>query len=383
MNFDNYDPGQLYDEMFENSGKARPSVSGLIERLNGLSDGELKRRQQAAELALLNMGITFSVYGDEGGIEKIFPFDIIPRIIATADWQTLESGLRQRIQALNSFISDVYGDQRVIKEKIVPEDLILSCPAYREQCAGIKPPKGVWCHITGTDIIRSDNGAFLVLEDNLRCPSGVSYVLENRLIMKRVFPQVFENLNVRPVDDYPNRLLETLQCLSRRNNPSIVVLTPGIYNSAYFEHSFLAQQMGVELVEGRDLVVMDDHVYMRTTKGFERVDVIYRRVDDDFMDPSVFRKDSVLGVPGLMEAYKKGNVALANAPGTGIADDKVIYSYVPELIRFYLDEEQTCRNWLLKRLAAQAVTGCWWDPILLKPRLMPSVNRWKLNRETT
>jgi hypothetical protein len=318
MNFDRYDPGNFYDEMFQPSGEARAAVSALIERINGLSEGELSRRQQAAELALLNMGITFSVYGDESGIEKIFPFDIIPRIIAPADWQTLESGLRQRIRALNMFIGDVYDEQRVIKENVVPEDLILSCPAYRTACAGMKPPKGVWCHITGTDIIRSDDGTFLVLEDNLRCPSGVSYVLENRLIMKRVFPQVFENLHVRPVDDYPNRLLETLQCLSSRENPSIVVLTPGIYNSAYFEHSFLAQQMGVELVEGRDLVAVDDHVYMRTTKGFERVDVIYRRIDDDFIDPNVFREDSVLGVPGLMEAYKKGNVALANAPGTGV-----------------------------------------------------------------
>lgn len=344
MNFNNYDPGDFYDEMIEARGVARIEGSDLLESLSALSKDQIRQRQRAAELALLNMGITFSVYGDESGLEKIFPFDIIPRIIFFSDWQILETGLKQRIQALNLFLSDIYKTQRIIKEKIIPEDLILSCPAYRKQCIGITPPNDIWCHITGTDIIRSDDGTFMVLEDNLRCPSGVSYVLENRSIMKRILPQVFETLNVRPVEDYPNRLLETLQSLSNREKPTIVVLTPGIYNSAYFEHSFLAQQMGVQLVEGRDLVVKDNYVFMRTTKGFERVDVIYRRIDDDFIDPNVFRKDSVLGIPGLMDVYQKGNIALANAPGTGVADDKVVYSYVTDMIKFYLDQEPILPN---------------------------------------
>ena len=344
MNFNNYNPEHFFDEMFESSGATRSEVRAIVDRLNALSREEIRQRQTAAELALLNMGITFSVYGDEKGLEKIFPFDIIPRIIPSRDWQVLEAGLRQRIQALNLFIADIYKDQRIIREKIIPREVIESCSAFRRECMNLQPPNGVWCHITGTDIIRAGSGEFMVLEDNLRCPSGVSYVLENRSIMKRVFPQVFESLNVRPVDDYSNRLLETLQLLSSREKPTIVVLTPGKYNSAYFEHSFLARQMGVELVEGQDLVVKDDFVFMRTTRGFEQVDVIYRRIDDDFLDPTVFRADSVLGIPGLMQAYRKGHVALANAPGTGVADDKVVYSYVPEMVRFYLTEEPILAN---------------------------------------
>ncbi|HQU73956.1 MAG TPA: circularly permuted type 2 ATP-grasp protein, partial [Calditrichia bacterium] len=344
MNFNNYNPEHFFDEMFESSGATRSEVRAIVDRLNALSREEIRQRQTAAELALLNMGITFSVYGDEKGLEKIFPFDIIPRIIPSRDWQVLEAGLRQRIQALNLFIADIYKDQRIIREKIIPREVIESCSAFRRECMNLQPPNGVWCHITGTDIIRAGSGEFMVLEDNLRCPSGVSYVLENRSIMKRVFPQVFESLNVRPVDDYSNRLLETLQILSPREKPTIVVLTPGKYNSAYFEHSFLARQMGVELVEGQDLVVKDDFVFMRTTRGFEQVDVIYRRIDDDFLDPTVFRADSVLGIPGLMQAYRKGHVALANAPGTGVADDKVVYSYVPEMVRFYLTEEPILAN---------------------------------------
>ncbi|HQV33581.1 MAG TPA: circularly permuted type 2 ATP-grasp protein, partial [Calditrichia bacterium] len=292
MNFNNYNPEHFFDEMFESSGATRSEVRAIVDRLNALSREEIRQRQTAAELALLNMGITFSVYGDEKGLEKIFPFDIIPRIIPSRDWQVLEAGLRQRIQALNLFIADIYKDQRIIREKIIPREVIESCSAFRRECMNLQPPNGVWCHITGTDIIRAGSGEFMVLEDNLRCPSGVSYVLENRSIMKRVFPQVFESLNVRPVDDYSNRLLETLQILSPREKPTIVVLTPGKYNSAYFEHSFLARQMGVELVEGQDLVVKDDFVFMRTTRGFEQVDVIYRRIDDDFLDPTVFRADS-------------------------------------------------------------------------------------------
>jgi uncharacterized circularly permuted ATP-grasp superfamily protein len=288
------------------------------------------------------MGITFNVYGDEAGTEKIFPFDIIPRIVEAAEWEKVERGLMQRIQTLNLFIDDIYHDQRVLKDGVIPPELIHSAKSYRTQCAGFDPPRGIWCHITGTDLVRDRDGTLYVLEDNLRCPSGVSYVLENRLVMKRTFPQMFETSSrVRPVDYYPSRLLDVLQYLapSGVEKPRVVVLTPGVYNSAYFEHSFLARQMGVELVEGRDLVVADGQVRMRTTRGFEQIDVIYRRIDDDFLDPLMFRSDSLLGVPGLMEVYRKGGVSLVNAPGTGVADDKVVYAYVPKLVKYYLDED--------------------------------------------
>src|SRR6266511_5747154 len=287
------------------------------------------------------MGITFHVYGDSAGTERIFPFDIIPRIVGSAEWQWIERGLKQRVSALNLFINDIYHEQKIIKDKVIPEGLIHSARSFRQACVGLNPPRGIWCHITGTDLVRDSGGQIYVLEDNLRCPSGVSYVLENRQVLKRTFPQVFEASRVRPVDDYPSRLLEMLQYLAPDSvtSPTVVVLTPGLYNSAYFEHAFLAQQMGVELVEGRDLVVADGFVFMRTTKGLQRVDVIYRRLDDDFLDPLTFRSDSLLGVPGLFEAYQAGHVALANAPGTGVADDKVIYAYVPKIIRYYLGED--------------------------------------------
>ncbi|PLX42414.1 MAG: hypothetical protein C0609_09590 [Deltaproteobacteria bacterium] len=344
--FNNYELEGFFDEMLDNSLEARPSALALLEKLDELNWDELKRRQSAAEKALLQAGITFNVYGADGGTERIFPFDIIPRIISAEDWKQIESGLKQRVHALNLFIDDIYHEQRIVKEKVVPEEILKSAGSFREQCVGINPPRGIWCHITGTDLVRDADGRFYVLEDNLRCPSGVSYVLENRQVMKRTFPQVFESSGVRPVSDYSSHLHQTLEYLAPDSvhAPTVGVLTPGIYNSAYFEHSFLAKQMGVDLVEGRDLIVDDGWVMMRTTKGFERVDVLYRRIDDDFIDPRVFRKDSMLGVPGLMEAYRRGRVALANGPGTGVADDKVIYAYVPKIIEFYLGEEAILPN---------------------------------------
>ncbi len=295
---------------------------------------------------MLNLGITFNVYGHNDGTEKIFPFDIIPRIIDIKEWQTIEKGLKQRIHAINLFLDDIYNDQKILKDKIIDEELIKSSSSFRPECIGLKPHKGIWCHITGTDLVRDADGQFYVLEDNLRCPSGISYVLENRQITKRTFPQLFGSLKVAPVSDYPSKLIDMLQYISpeKRNTPTIAVLTPGVYNSAYFEHSFLARQMGVELVEGRDLVVENDYLYMQTTKGLKKIDVLYRRIDDDFLDPRTFRTDSVLGVAGLMNVYKKGNVVLANAPGTGIADDKAVYAYVPEMIKYYLGEEAIIPN---------------------------------------
>lgn len=347
FSFDHYRTNGFYDELFEGPGLPRPNSEFLIRRIHSLPKEELLRRQTAAEAALLALGITFNVYGSDDGTDKIFPFDIIPRIVDGRDWDEIERGLKQRIYALNLFINDVYHDAKIVKDGIVPEHLLYSATCYREACAGLNPPKGVWCHITGTDLVRDKDGRFYVLEDNLRCPSGVSYVLENRQLLKRTFPIVFEASGVRPVDNYPNKLLETLCAVapeSASTTPRVVVLTPGIYNSAYFEHSFLAQQMGEELVEGSDLVVRDGYVYMRTTVGFERVDVIYRRLDDDFLDPKAFLPDSMLGVPGLMEVYKAGRVTLANAPGTGIADDKAVYAYVPRIIKYYLGEDPILPN---------------------------------------
>jgi uncharacterized circularly permuted ATP-grasp superfamily protein len=345
-NFHNYAPESFYDEIMDEKGEPRQGTGLLVHKINDLPPGELIRRQEAAERSLFRMGITFNVYGDSAGTEKIFPFDIIPRIVSAQDWDLIERGLAQRIRALNLFIADIYSEQRIVKENIVPEFLLQTCKAIRPQCAGLKPPRGVWCHITGTDLVRGGDGTIYVLEDNLRCPSGVSYVLQNRFVMKRSFPSLFDMCHVRAVDDYPSRLLRLLQSLSVRSGtePTVVVLTPGVFNSAYYEHTFLAQQMGVELVEGRDLTVRDGFVFMRSTHGFKKVDVIYRRIDDDFLDPLHFRPDSLLGVPGLIDSYRKGNVALANAPGTGVADDKAIYAFVPDMIRFYLSEEAILPN---------------------------------------
>jgi uncharacterized circularly permuted ATP-grasp superfamily protein len=346
MNFDTYDPEGFYDELILKTGCPRDFAKLLTQRLGDMDDADLIKRQKAAEAVLLQMGITFTVYGEAQGTERIFPFDIVPRIVEAKEWEHIERGLRQRIYALNQFVDDLYHDQKIIKDKIIPEHVIRSGKAYRPECADLNPQRGIWCHITGLDLVRDGNGEIYVLEDNLRVPSGVSYVLENRAVLKRTFPEVFQAMHVRPVEDYPNRLLETLQFLAPASlsHPNVVVLTPGMYNSAYYEHSFLAQQMGVELVEGRDLIVENGFVFMRTTKGMERVDVIYRRVDDDFLDPKVFRKDSLLGVPGVMDAYRQGHVALANAPGTGVADDKVVYAYVPQIIKYYLGEDPILPN---------------------------------------
>ena len=346
VRFASYDLAGFYDELFEEPGVPRPGGEFLVNLLTNLPDGELQRRQAAAEQALLHLGITFTVNGDNEGTERIFPFDVIPRILPAADFDVIERGLRQRIFALNEFINDIYHDQKIVHDGVVPEFVIRSASAYIPDLAGLDVPRDVWCHIGGTDLVRDRDGTFYVLEDNLRCPSGVSYVLENRQVLKRTFPQVFAATNVRPVDDYPNRLLETLQYLAPDGvySPTVVVLTPGPYNSAYFEHSFLAMQMGVELVQGSDLVVIDGWVHMRTTKGLQRVDVIYRRLNDEFLDPLAFRPDSLLGVPGLMDVYRAGRVALANAPGTGIADDKVVYAYVPDIIRYYTGSDPILPN---------------------------------------
>ncbi len=345
---ENYDPQaeSFYDELFEAIGKPRPSAAPLLEWMSRLSATELQQYQKTAQVALFKLGVTFNVYSDNQGVERVFPFDILPRIIAAQDWEWLAKGLKQRIQALNLFIADIYGPQQILKDGKVPRSIIESAPGFLPPCQGLEPPQKVWCHITGTDLVRDRTGEWYVLEDNLRVPSGVSYVLENRRVMKSTFPNIFQTMAIQPVDDYPSELLETLLNLAppQLPNPTVAVLTPGIFNSAYYEHSFLAQQMGVELVEGRDLVVVDGYLQMRTTKGLRRVDVLYRRLDDAFLDPQVFRPDSFLGVPGLMAVYRAGRVALANAPGTGVADDKVVYAYVPEMIRYYLAEEPILNN---------------------------------------
>lgn len=346
LNFDSYDTGPFYDEMFLGPGKPRSGTRLLMEKLRSLSQHELFARQAAAEKAFFDMGITFAVYGDEQGTEKIFPFDIVPRIIESNEWKMLEKGLKQRIFALNLFLNDIYHDQKIIKDKVVPKDIVETSAGYFPECHGLNPPLGVWSHITGTDLVRDEHGAFYVLEDNLRSPSGVSYVLANRQILKRTFPLAFSASRVRSVDNYPSMLLDMLYSIapSTPNKPNVVLLTPGVFNSAYYEHSFLAQQTGITLVEGADLVVHEGYVHMRTTRGLFRVDVIYRRIGEDFLDPKVFRKDSLLGVPGIMEIYRQGRIALANAPGTGVADDKAVYSYVPSIIKYYLDEDPIIPN---------------------------------------
>lgn len=335
-----------YDEMFVAEGEPRAVSREFVDRLVSIPEGELRVRQQAAELNLSNMGITFNVYGHEEGTEKVWPFDLLPRIIADQEWSRIEAGLEQRIYALNLFVDDIYNEQRILNDGVVPREMILSAPTYRPQMIGFSPSQRVWCHISGVDLVRNRDGTIYVLEDNLRTPSGVSYVLENREIMKRAFAKVFEGMSIAPIEAYPEQLLRTLlDCAPpHATNPTAVVLTPGIYNSAYFEHTFLAQQMGVELVQGSDLIVVDHFVYMRTTHGLQRVDVIYRRIDDDFLDPQCFRPDSCLGVAGLIDAYRRGNVSLANAPGTGIADDKAIYSYVPAIIKYYLGVDPILEN---------------------------------------
>ncbi len=335
-----YKTDNFFDEMFESPQSPRPHYRQFCKRLSELSMKEFDRRRRQADQVFLNQGITFTVYGDPQQTERIFPFDLIPRIIPNSEWQHIEQGLRQRIHALNDFLGDIYGKQQILKDKIVPRELVEGSAEFLPDLVGFRPEKNIFVHISGVDLIRDEKGTYTVLEDNLRVPSGISYVLENRVVMKQVFPNLFSRMRVRPIDHYPNQLLENLRYLAPRSveNPTIVLLTPGVHNSAYFEHTYLALQMGIELVEGQDLVVEGDRIYMKTTEGLRAIDVIYRRIDDSFLDPEVFRSDSTLGVPGLMRAYRAGNVTLINAVGTGIADDKAIYAYVPKMIKYYLNE---------------------------------------------
>ncbi len=344
FSFEQYDNEGFYDEMFTPSGDIRPGYQHFKDRVEQLTKLEFQRRQISAERALMAMGITFNVYSENEGTERIMPVDIIPRIVHAQEWEKMEKGLIQRITALNLFLADIYSDQKIIKDGIIPREVIYSSKNFLEPCMGIKPPKNIWIHITGTDLIRGNDGEYMILEDNLRCPSGVSYMMENRELLKQTFPEVVAKTQIRPISDYPHKLLEMLRFISDRPEPTVVVLTPGIYNSAYFEHSYLAQQMGVELVDARDLVVHEGYVKMRTTKGFQIVDVIYRRIDDTFLDPNTFNPDSLIGIPGIFEVYKNGKVAIANAPGTGVADDKVIYAYVPRIIKYYLGEDPIIPN---------------------------------------
>jgi uncharacterized circularly permuted ATP-grasp superfamily protein len=330
-----------WDELID-AGAPRAGCEGVADYLGALSLDQLRERQRAADLAIAAMGITFTVYSEAGGIDRSWPFDVIPRVISTQEWERVSAGLVQRLTALNLFIDDLYGDAKALKDGIVPREVVEGSPNFRPECAGATPKGGIWAHICGSDLIRDADGTLYVLEDNLRVPSGVSYMLENRQVTKRVFADLFRDLDIHPIDEYPTRLFQMLRALSPRPGqiPTIVLLTPGVFNSAYFEHSYLAQEAGLHLAEGSDLVVDDnDIVYLLTIDGPERVDVIYRRVDDAFLDPEAFRPDSMLGVPGLMRAWRAGNVAIANAPGAGVADDKVVYAYVPELIRYYLDED--------------------------------------------
>ena len=345
--FEDYQVGAFYDEMFSAADCPRPHYAKIFEKLAAMLPGQFEERRQHADLAFLLQGITFTVYSDGRGTERLFPFDLIPRIIPKSEWQRIESGLTQRVVALNLFLQDVYGRQRIFADRQIPRSLVYSCKHFLREVIGIEVPRGIHTHICGIDLIRdSTTDEYCVLEDNVRTPSGISYVLENRLIMMRTFPDAFQEYEVLPVNQYPAELSRILRSLSPRggDDAKVCLLSPGIYNSAYFEHSFLAQQMGIELVEGRDLIVDGGTVYMKTIHGLNRVDVIYRRVDDDFLDPLVFRPNSLLGVPGLMGAYRAGNVALANAVGNGVADDKAIYAYVPAFIRYYLGEEPILKS---------------------------------------
>jgi uncharacterized circularly permuted ATP-grasp superfamily protein len=344
--FERYELDRAYDEMFDAPAHARPQYQALVDELATVSLDDLRRRQIEADRAFLTQGITFTVYGDEQGTERIFPFDLLPRIVTAREWDTLERGLAQRLIAINLFLKDIYNEGRILAEGVVPRELVYSCRHYRREMRGVRVHRDVYVSVAGTDLVRLEDGRFVVLEDNLRVPSGVSYMLANRAVTKRVFPGLFNKYNVRPTAHYGQALLATLRALAPpdRPDPTIVVLTPGVSNSAYFEHAFLAREMGISLVEGRDLLVHDTIVYMRTTSGLRRVDVIYRRVDDDFIDPLAFRPDSHLGVGGLLNAYRAGNVSVVNAIGTGVADDKAVYAYLPAIIRFYLSEEPILSN---------------------------------------
>jgi uncharacterized circularly permuted ATP-grasp superfamily protein len=343
---ESYTLDAAYDEMFAGPGRLHPHYEPMLNQFASLATDELRRRKQAADLSFLNQGITFTVYGRDEGTERIFPYDLIPRIVTSSEWAKVEHGLTQRITALNLFLRDIYNEGRILTDGVVPREVVYSCKHFRRQMIGLQVPRNVYVAVCGTDLIRMQNGEFVVLEDNLRVPSGVSYMLTNRRVMKRIFPILFRSYNVRPIEQYTQLLLGALRSLAPegRPEPNIVLLSPGVFNSAYFEHAYLARQMGIELVEGRDLVVHDNVVYMRTTSGLRRVDVIYRRVDDDFIDPMAFRGDSILGAAGLFNAYRAGNVTLANAFGTGVADDKAVYAYVPNIIKYYLGEEPVLQN---------------------------------------
>jgi uncharacterized circularly permuted ATP-grasp superfamily protein len=335
-----------FDEMFISPGQPHPHYARLFERISSIELAEIQRRHRVADLLMRHQGITFTVYGRKQGVERIMPFDPIPRLVAADEWDRIEKGLKQRVRALNLFIHDIYHDRLILKDRVVPADLVLGASGYRRELHGIQVPRDIYIHISGIDLIRDTAGTYTVLEDNCRTPSGVSYVLKNRQVLKRVFPFLFQQYNVRPIDDYAANLLAMLRHIAPKgcDNPTVAVLTPGLYNSAYYEHSFLARQMGVELVEGRDLVLDNGYIFMRTTHGLKQLDVLYRRVDDDFLDPIYFRKDSQLGVAGLLGAYRAGNVALANGMGTGVADDKGIYPFVPDIIKYYLDEDAILPN---------------------------------------
>ena len=349
-----YDPKEFYDELMSSARQPRTISFKLLQYLQAMKKEAFQQRIADSEMEVIQRGITFTVYSDAGNIDRAWPFDIIPRVIAKSEWLKIEAGLKQRMTALNMFIQDIYNDANIIKDGIIPEDVVMESKGYRVECKGITPPHGVWANICGSDLVRDEHGKMYVLEDNLRVPSGVAYMLENRKTTKRVLPELFKNLDISPVSDYPAQLASMLASLMPDvENPTIVLLTPGIYNSAYFEHASLAQQAGIVLLEGADLLVADDdYVYMKTIHGLERVDVIYRRIDDDFIDPEVFREDSALGVPGIMRAWKAGKVAIANAPGCGVADDKVIYAYVPDMIRYYMNEEPLIANvpsWMCRK----------------------------------
>ena len=342
-----YDVGRFFDEMLDADGTPRPHYRALHERLAALTDEGLEERVRTANAFFLTQGIGFTVYGDEAGTDRIFPFDLIPRIVPADEWAHVERGLSQRIRALNLFLGDLYGPQRILAERVVPPELVFASRSLRREMIGVEPAAGVYAHIAGIDLVRDGDGQYLVLEDNLRTPSGVSYMLESRQALKRIFASLFDDSGVRGIDQYPRELRETLRSVApsaAAGDPSIVLLTPGAYNSAYYEHSFLARQMGIELVESHDLVVHRNRVFTRTTNGLQPVDVIYRRIDDDYLDPLAFRPDSLLGVSGILNAYRAGNVTLANAVGTGVADDKAIYPYVPDMVRFYLGEEPVLPN---------------------------------------
>ncbi len=343
-NFKGYQTSGFFDELVEGFGAPHQGMETVFEYFNSLAIDELKSRQKNLEASMLNMGITFNVYSEEGGMERIIPIDIIPRIIRAKEWAVLERGLEQRIRALNLFLLDIYGEQKILKDKVIPSEIVLSSKGYLKECMGIRPLKDIFIHITGTDLIRTEKGEFVVLEDNLRCPSGVSYMLQGRELSKQGLPKLISKAKVRSIGEYPDKLFEVLKYISGKSDPTIAVLTPGIYNSAYYEHSYLALQMGVELVDYRDLVVQDDYLKLRTTKGFKTVDVLYRRLDDLFIDPVTFNPQSMIGIPHLFDVYKKGNLGLANALGTGVADDKVVYAYVPKIIKYYLGEDPILNN---------------------------------------